>query len=106
MKRRANLSHMKRRGRERVDAEFSKADVREISKIIVSSNKANKSFVQVQIGNIEEWLIKYKGELLRVIYDPIEKTPVTLLPVTGYHNQLWHEAHPEEMRASQWRIKR
>lgn len=89
---RAERSHSLKRLRERCDGELTKLDVAEICKIIRSGNTDNKLFLHVQSDGREHWLVRYKSDMLRVVYDKRHKITSSFLPVEPRHMKSWHEA--------------
>jgi hypothetical protein len=69
-------AHAKMRCKERYGLSLKKSEQKEIVKIIIS-NKAK--FIRRQSNNVTRWIVNYKGQDLKCIYDKRRKTIRTFL---------------------------
>ena len=68
---------LKRHTRQRAAERFGiSVDLKELTKLI---QKGRGVFVRRQSNRVTVWDVEYKGNTLRVVYDKLRSTPITIL---------------------------
>jgi len=92
----AEVKHSLRRAEERYGADLSKKDIAEICKIILSPNRDNKVFLHQEDSGCSHWLVRYKDQKYRVIFDERRQVTKTFLEFEPVHEHLWKQTHDKQ----------
>lgn len=77
-KRQCEAIHAKRRALERYGVEMTSADLRAI---VTGIQEQKAHFVERQSHRISIFIVKYGGQLMRVVYDRLRQQIVSFLPM-------------------------
>jgi hypothetical protein len=90
---RAEAKHSQRRAQERYDVSLSKDDICQIGKIIMSPNRDNKVFLHQQDDGCSHWLVRYKGDRYRLVFDERTRTTRTFMEMRPIDEKVWRDTH-------------